>query len=168
MTRSLSTRAATVLAALGLAAGAGSVAAVMGPLHEDAAAAAPSGTLVYSVKLVPGESGGIDGGAKGFSIGDTLVNVANLRQDGKPAGRVHITETVLDKKHEGTQQIFTIWLKGGTIEAVGGGVNKDIPGAPGSSAADARAIVGGTGDYVGASGQIELSPTGKTLTVRLS
>lgn len=165
MTRSISARTATMLAALGLAAGVGSVAALAGAAGDDPASAAGAQTLVFTAKVAPGEAGGIDTGPKGISVGDTLVDVVSLRQAGKPAGRMHVVGTVLDTRYQGTQQALTIFVRGGTIEALGGGVNRAVPGAGASSTADVRAVVGGTGDYAGAAGELEIA--GSRVTIRL-
>jgi hypothetical protein len=162
MTRRLSARTASVTAALGIALGAG-VLAASGTLGHDAAAAAGPRTLTYTATVVPAEAGGIDTGPKGLSVGDTIVNVAALTRAGKPAGRVHIVETVLDKAHQGTSQAFTIFVAGGTVEAFGGGVNLPIPGAP-QPPQDQRAVIGGTGAYAGASGTLTVVPVGDTTT----
>ena len=169
MTRSISIRTATALAALGLAVGVGSVAAVIGPLHESTAAAAGARTLVYTATLVPSETGGIDTGPTGISPGDTQVNVVALTRAGKRAGRVHVVGTIIDGDREGIQQNVTVFLAGGTVQAIGGGVDKPIPGAT-QPAGDLLAVVGGTGAYTGASGTLAISsvsPTRDRLTIRL-
>jgi len=168
MNRAISTRIVSVTAALGIALGAGVVAAT-GPFADDTATAASAQTLTYTATPVASEAGGIDTGPKGLSVGDTMVNVMSLTRAGAPAGRAHVVETVLDKSHQGTSQSITLFVAGGSIETFGGGVNVPISGAS-QPPVDQRAVIGGTGTYAGASGTLSITPgSGQTarLVVRL-
>ena len=161
------TSAAALAAAVALAAAA--LAGSHALMSPDSASATPSKSLVYDAKLIASESVTNDTGAKGFSPGDTSVDVASLTANGKPAGRVHLVSTIIDANREGIQQDMTLFLPGGTIFATGGGTNKPIAGgAPQST--QLAAVTGGTGSYVGATGTLEIvdvSATKARLTIHL-
>jgi hypothetical protein len=89
------------------------------------------------------------------SPGDTVIARGWLRDDaGEKAGRVHSTFVVTGGKSPKTTELATgvLALSGGQIV---------LQGVIGSAETDTLSIVGGSGDYAGANGTVEIV-SGKT------
>lgn len=73
----------------------------------------------------------------------------------------------VDGRYRGVSFHYTLLLADGTVEILGAGVDKQVPGAPKPSDSQAAAIVGGTGAYEGARGTFVLreAPEGDTVTL---
>jgi hypothetical protein len=137
-----------------VAAAAATVAAAV-PLHS--AAAAPSGSFTLRASL-----GRFDTPPKGTSPGDTIVFSTSLRRAGKSDGRAEFVQTVVDPRYRGVSMRADLLLADGTLELQGAGLSRAAPGGAQPSSQTDMAIVGGTGAYAGASGIVQLIPTGRT------
>lgn len=106
-----------------------------------------------------------DVGKKGDSTGDRNTSAATLEVDGKVAGRMQGVCTTLDNAYEGHLCDLAIFIKGGSLTLSSGGVRNPIENVDGRG--DIFAVTGGTGDYVGAGGEMTVSDDGQTLTITL-
>lgn len=106
-----------------------------------------------------------DVGEKGDSIGDRNVSAATLERDGKVAGRMQGVCTTLDNAYEGHACDLVLIIEGGSLTLASGGVRNPIPHVDGRG--DIFAVTGGTGDYVGAAGEMTVSDGGQTVTITL-
>ena len=93
----------------------------------------------------------VDVGKKGFSIGDSFIFVEKLMDGGKVAGHDRIMCThVANTKTDAESCTGTVILARGTIQLAG--LSSEGPFEV--------AVVGGTGDYVGARGSARVSSNG--------
>lgn len=90
----------------------------------------------------------IDVGKKGFSIGDSFIFAEQLLAGGKQVGHDRILCTHVANTHADAESCAgTVVLSGGTIQLAG----------LASQGPFTVAVVGGTGDYVGARGSARVS-----------
>ncbi len=105
----------------------------------------------------------VDTGEKGTSHGDTRAFNHELFEEGSDAaiGRLDGTTTITDIVEQGGTTVeyrsgtIQFTLDGGNILASGNYVAEPDVAVPASGVV--RAITGGTGDYVGARGEVEIS-----------
>ena len=92
-----------------------------------------------------------DGGKRGPSPGDRLAFTGRLTDQGAPVGTFHATADILNKNASSALMVATLELPGnGTLAAQGKlNFNRRNQGT--------LAVLGGTGNYTGASGSITLS-----------
>lgn len=141
-----------VLSATAVVAGAAGVAglAASGP-----AAARPTSEQSFTVRVHRGSETNVDLGKPGFSAGDEDLLVAGLTRGTKRAGRIVGNCTTVRVARSADQLCeFVLRLGGGQITA-SGTVRSDQSG-PGVFA---LAILGGTGRYQGAVGQVVVTPS---------
>lgn len=134
--------AATVTAALAV------------PLLTGSAAA--SGGAQFTVYAVHSSDTSVDAGKPGFSAGDMDVNSAQLIQGGRSAGweTGSCLTTFVGATHADQICHFVLVLNGGQIVADGA-----VRGGPQGPGTFTLAIVGGTGSYRQARGEIQVTPT---------
>jgi hypothetical protein len=105
---------------------------------------------------------------RGESVGDRILSSETLRRDGKPVARVESDCTLLDATLEGAQCTFTLIFRDGILIGQGASVSKPIPDL---GPTDQKfAILGGTGHYAGAFGNIDVQTTrtGHRVTLQLA
>jgi hypothetical protein len=121
--------------------------------------------LEFQMSETDSEFDMFDVGEKGDSAGDRNTSAATLEVDGDVAGRMQGVCTTLDNAYEGHQCHLAIILEGGSLTLASGGVRKAIPNVDGRG--DIFAVTGGTGDYVGAAGEMTVGEDGQQLTITL-
>src|SRR4051794_13426049 len=101
-----------------------------------------------------------DNGRRGPTAGDERTFSQTLTEDGKVVGRLDGSTTITASGGGKEQRIGTIQytLDEGTI--VASGVYASAPGVFLPSGGVTRPIVGGTGKYAGAQGEVTQTPTG--------
>jgi hypothetical protein len=164
MTSRRTLAAAAALALAALVAGVSMLAANTGSAH---ASSARTITLVTHYEQASLRTD--DVAPKGQSVGDQIFFSGSLVRGGKPAGRLEDVDVTIDARIEGVMRSVTLLLPDGTIVAAGAGGNKGATGWH-PSASDAIAVIGGTGAYRGASGEIvahDLPNESQRLTVTL-
>jgi hypothetical protein len=109
----------------------------------------------------------IDVKPHGLSNGDQFIGAGSLRSNGRVVGRGHVVCTILDRTYKGQDCHFVLVLRDGTITADGGGLDRDLPGAPRDPdpLEDEVAVTGGTGAYEGASGTLRTRSGRLTVTL---
>lgn len=145
------------IAILAVAAAAGASAA---PLAS--APAAPSGSFTLIASLDRHSMVRVDARPKGTSPGDVFAFSTSLRRDGRPDGRGEFVQTVVDPRYRGISMRADLLLSDGTLELQGAGLSRRAPGGAKPSSETDMAVVGGTGAYAGASGSVQLIPSGRT------
>ncbi len=102
-----------------------------------------------------------DASPHGPGIGDMLVLTQSLTKGGKPAGRIHDVAVGVDGKRNLFQANGSIVLRGGTVE---------YAGLVKQTSHFVMAVTGGTGKYVGASGEVAFDFPGhkQKITVTLA
>jgi Allene oxide cyclase barrel like domain len=156
-----------------VSAGIALVAFVAGIVSPALGSASPQSTSTSSVATDPQtihvvavfkESAEIDNGAPGFSLGDDVVFSGALRQGGEWVGRLGVVCTftsVANPDRVEAQCPGTARLQGGQITVQGLVINRQLKVLP---------ITGGSGQYEGASGEMDatiLSETRAALTFHL-
>ena len=126
------------------------------------APAAPSGSFTLVASLDHHSMVRVDQSPKGTSPGDVFVFSTSLRRDGHADGRAEFVQTVVDRRYRGISMRADLLLADGTLELQGAGLSRRAPGGAKPSAETDMAIVGGTGSYTGASGRVQLVPSGRT------
>ncbi len=139
-------------------------------------AAARVHTLTVTAASSETEHGGADTGSPGLSKGDTYVSNAKVRNlAGTVVGTYHVACTITDENDAHGNAWSICWttakIKGrGTLVATGLAELLHVDTAPGGFGVAppmARfAIVGGTGAYAGARGQVTSKRTSSTRTLR--
>lgn len=123
-------------------------------------------TLTFTLDEAGGEFDQVDTGRKGESIGDRHVAAMTLLADGEPAGRMHTDCLVVDNAYEGQMCIAVAMLAGGTLSFQNAGLHKELAGVDG--AGDRFAVTGGTGEYAGARGEMNVGEQeGDPVTITL-
>jgi hypothetical protein len=117
------------------------------------AAASPSGEQTIQLTLVKGFFHPVDQRPRGFSPGDMQIFGGRLVSDGQTRGRVQAYCVVVSSFNQ--ECSFTYSLDGGQIAAVVG-YGKGLSAKKSST----DPIVGGTGAYEGARGEISDSEAG--------
>jgi hypothetical protein len=155
-TRTILTTAlgATAVAASAVALAAASTAAPAGPA-----------THTFTVKLHQTSDKSIDLGKKGFSAGDEEIGAAEVTRHGQRAGWADLSCSTVRVGRTSADQIceFVLHLGGAQLTASGSvRAGKHGPGT------FALPILGGTGTYRGASGQLAITATnGSTVPVTI-
>lgn len=127
----------------------GAVPPALGSSDSGSTTARDTDEQTISVIFVPKEVAEIDNGAEGFSLGDDFVFSGNLRQGGERVGRYGVVCTFIstaDPDHVEAQCPATATLPGGQITVQGVVVNRSLDVT--------LPIIGGSGDYEGAEGQL--------------
>src|ERR671935_1454165 len=137
-------------------------AAVASAVPLASAPAAPSSSFTLVASLDRHSMVRVDARPKGTSPGDVFAFSTTLRRDGKPDGRAEFVQTVVDPRYRGISMRADLLLSDGTLELQGAGLSRRAPGGAKPSAETDMAIVGGTGSYTGASGRVQLVPSGRT------
>ena len=116
---------------------------------------------------LPRDGKQIDLKPRGISNGDQFLAAGSLRSAGRLAGRGHVVCTIIDRTYRGQDCHFVLVLRDGTITADGGGLDRDLPGAPADPRPleDEFAVTGGTGAYEGASGTLRTERERVTVTL---
>lgn len=135
------------------------------PALSSATAPEPDVTLTYKLAGKDAESTRINEGRRGESVGDRDISAVTLRSNGEVAGRLQGECVVLDNTYEGHLCHLVLIVDGGQITATAGGLRKRVGDIPPTG--DVFAVTGGTGDYQGVGGQIQVDD-GRTLTVNLN
>ncbi|HEY1590659.1 MAG TPA: hypothetical protein VGF81_02620 [Solirubrobacteraceae bacterium] len=140
-----------------------------------AAGAARPQTLTVSVESTGTHRGTVDNGQQGLSIGDTYQSIGVLRSSaGKVLGAYHVSCTITDPNDHGSAWA-SCWtaalIKGrGTVIATGLAHLLHVATSPGGFGVAppkaSFAIVGGTGSYAGARGQMIETRTEAKRTLR--
>lgn len=150
-------RNAVVLAAVSATIAAGIAGLV--PRAAVGSPADPSGRA-RTIRLVGHPTGfhQIDTGHSGPSVGDEVFEHGRLTGVGGTAGRFMLSATLVQgpATHPWESQHVTFRLAGGSLEALGQHVATDDY---------ALAVVGGTGDYAGASGTVWMHGASRSTTV---
>jgi len=134
-----------------------------GPQSASTPSVATDARTIHVVAVFK-ESAEIDNGAPGFSLGDDVVFSAALRQGGEWVGRLGVVCTftsVANPDRVEAQCPGTARLQGGQITVQGLVINRQLKVLP---------ITGGSGQYEGASGEMDatiLSETRAALTFHL-
>jgi hypothetical protein len=110
----------------------------------------------------------IDNRPKGHSVGDSFLISANLSEGSATVGRIEFVQSVIDKKYEGIQEVVTLVLADGTINAIGAGFNKTPAGLTKAQLPDSLGVAGGTGAYAGAKGELKIGDGDKSLPITLT
>ena len=112
-------------------------------------ASGQTGNTTLALTAKPTGGSGLDLGHKGTSVGDQFFERGTL--SGAAAGRFQlVTQLVAGNARHGTEQSeITVFVKHGTIEAAG---------AHGTRSHYVMPVVGGTGAYRGASGELAVAP----------
>ena len=127
-------------------------------------------TLAFTAKApAKHDTAQVDVKPHGLSGGDEFLVAQTLRAGGHVAGRLHVACTVIDVSYRGEDCRLVLILRGGQLTAAGGGLDRALrgvgDGTPG--AGDDFAITGGTGDYAGAGGTVNVRG-GDRVTVSLT
>jgi hypothetical protein len=166
----MNTIRSTIAAAAVLAGSVGTVAALTttdsATAGTSGGSSAAAGRADFTVRAHQGSDTSIDNGKDGFSAGDQDLFAGALTRDGKHVGRMvgtcqtaRVGSTTADQLCE-----FVLHLGHGQITA-SGSVSSAAKG-PGTFT---LAILGGTGRYRDAAGQIAVTATnGKTFPIRVS
>ena len=149
--------AAAALAVTGSAAAGTATGTATGtaPATAPGTATAPSAGS-FTLRAHHGSDASLDLGAKGFSAGDQDLFAGPLTRKGHAAGRFVGTCTMARVGHKSADQLceFVLHLAHGQITA--SGTVRAGQGGPGTFA---LAILGGTGRYRAAAGQIAVTPS---------
>jgi hypothetical protein len=139
-----------------VAAGAGA-AAVMATTGTATAGTAGSSGRAFTVKAHQGPETNIDLGASGFSAGDEDLGAATLTRGGAHVGHMVLSCTTAAVAKNADQLCqFVLALHGGQITA--SGAVRSGQSGPGTFVLP---ILGGSGHYQGASGQIAVTATNR-------
>jgi hypothetical protein len=162
-------RRSTVLVGLGVAAvvagGAVSASAAPGPAAAPAAGVQQGSTLRFDIVFRPQDQNFVDIGSPGPGVGDLLVFQDRILQRGRDVGVEGGSCTITALLGDGFQThcIGTVSLPGGQIA---------FQGLVSNAPEKRMAIVGGTGRYRTAAGELTVLELGHdeagTLTIRLS
>jgi hypothetical protein len=159
-TRRMSRSAAAIVIAGVLASGVAACAS--GQQHADsAAAAAGATTLSFVASDIDGNHVTVDLGKKspdGPDIGDVVAFTQNLTEDGKDAGQVHVMAIGVDHEKHLSEATGTIVLKNGSIQ---------LAGVVAMEPTFTLSVVGGTGDYTGATGTMAFDASGSDQTMKV-
>ena len=90
----------------------------------------------------------------GRSIGDQFSFTAALKRGATPYGRLEDVDVSVDATIQGLTRTVTLLLQNGTIVAMGGAGSKAASGLPKPAADTVLAVVGGTGAYRSARGEV--------------
>lgn len=126
-------------------------------------------TLAYVVVYDPDEQASDDLPPTGISAGDRFVFAGDLRQGGSKVGRFFGSDLAVDGRYQGAVQSFVLLVPGGSLILEGGLTNLAVSGTP-APARQQLAILGGTGKYAGARGDVttkDLSATRQRFTITL-
>ena len=135
----------------------------------------PARTIVLTAERAQTEQAVDDQGPAGFSKGDSYVSNALLKDaEGAIVGRYQLSCTVTDEA-DGTHA-FSICtgaaiFEGGTLVTAGAAELTPARQPDGSNVPPPEtilAIVGGTGEYTHARGQLHSTPNGATRTLRFT
>lgn len=130
-------------------------------------ASARTGTAghTFTVRVHHGNETNVDLGRSGFSAGDEDLVVARLTRDGRNVGRLVGNCTTVRVARTADQLCeFVLHLAGGQITA--SGTTRAGQSGPGTFALP---ILGGTGRYLGADGQLAVTATsGASFPIRVS
>jgi hypothetical protein len=110
----------------------------------------------------------LDNRPKGISVGDEFLISATLTEGSATVGRLEFVQHVIDKKYQGIEEVVTLVLPDGTIDAIGAGFNKTPAGLTAAQNPTALGIVGGPGAYVGAKGELTIGGGEKSLPITLA
>jgi hypothetical protein len=165
-------RAVVAIVIAGALAG-GVAACSTGQLQGDSAAAAPinaasaanakahHATLSFVATDIEGNNVTVDLGEKspdGPDIGDLVAFTQNLTEDGKDAGQVHVMAIGVDHEKHLSEATGTIVLKNGSIQ---------LAGVVAMEPTFTLSVVGGTGDYTGATGTMAFDASGNDQTMKV-
>ncbi len=120
-------------------------------------------TLQFTAHDEPGNQSVDDLGTPspdGPDIGDLIAFTQTLTRNGQSAGLVHVAAIVVDHQRHLSHADGTIELPQGTIE---------VAGIVAQTPTITLAVTGGTGRYIGATGDLSfhLTDTSQTLTLRV-
>lgn len=133
------------------------------PHGNSAAAAVASGatTLAFVATDIDGDHVTVDLGKKNPGqpdIGDIVAFTQNLTEDGKDAGQVHVMAIGVDHEKHLSEATGTIVLKNGSIQ---------LAGVVAMEPTFTLSVVGGTGDYTGATGTMAFDASGPDQTMKV-
>jgi hypothetical protein len=118
-------------------------------------------TLSFVATDIDGNNVTVDLGAKspdGPDIGDLVAFTQNLTEDGKDAGQVHVMAIGVDHEKHLSEATGTIVLKNGSIQ---------LAGVVAMEPTFTLSVVGGTGDYSGATGIMAFDASGTDQTMKV-
>ncbi len=148
-----------------VAAGAGTAAA-LATTGTASAGTATASAKVFDLAAHQSHDSAIDLGANGFSAGDEDLAVATLTRGGNRVGRLVLSCTTAHVGKASADQLceFVMSLRGGQITAAG--TVRAGQSGPGTFSLP---ILGGTGRYQGAGGQISVTSTnGGTVPIQVT
>ena len=124
-------------------------------------------TLTFVSTERAGDEKVVDVRPKGYSVGDSYLLSALLHRGGHVAGRIEAHCSLQDPTYHAQACTITAILADGQLTLQGAGLDKKLPGVGGT--AEAYAVTGGTGAYVGAAGTMTRRGNGRrdTLTFTL-
>jgi hypothetical protein len=109
-------------------------------------------TLEFLLDVENGDFDQSSFGGKGDAVGNHHYSAMTLLDDGVVAGRALLDCLVADPTYEGQMCSGVLLLDGGTLSVQNAGEHKAIEGV--DYGEESFAVTGGTGDYVGASGEM--------------
>jgi hypothetical protein len=149
MTSKRSLTASAVVAGAAIAAG-----VAVSTLTDASASAASHGS--FTVRAYHGSETNLDLGAKGFSAGDQDLGSDRLVRNGKQVGYSAISCTAVRVGATSTDQLCEFALRFGSSQLESRGVVRAGQAGPGTFTLP---ILGGTGRYEGATGQLTVTAT---------
>jgi hypothetical protein len=130
-----------------------------------ASAGTPSVTR-FAVRAQHGTESTVDLGRSGFSAGDQDLTVDRLTHNGHPAGYLTGSCTTVRAGRATADQLCEFVLRFGKGQITAAGTVRSGRRGPGTFALP---ILGGTGSYLGAAGQIAITATnGATIPITVS